>query len=334
MVGAFAGLRPRHGGEIGLGTRPCRAQGRGVKEDEGGFEGQSFIIAQRSAVSQLFGLSTVAVGAVEGGDIEGPPTTVFSGVLVELFGRAFILTAGHCVEDACERLIVDTGRQRQWTNFRPYVARSNHRYDGDGGVDHGYIELAPADKNTMEAIAKVFLNASQVDVVLASELHDEGDWMCLSGYPFDFYEGNDKGASIRMMHVPGLPAGRHNSPVSRLPPSSESVNKLDIAVPAGQHVGNTDDDPPTSVRLPPLHGASGGGLWRMRTLSPEGWSARRVSLVGTLSMASTSTAGDTVNWFYRRSLLSHHIRLIADDYEDLRDRLHQQWGLLAFMDAS
>ena len=303
-----------------------------VREDMDGYAGQMFLKEQRDVIGRHFGLSTVSLGAVLRGDVRGPPSTVFSGVLVELFGRAFILTAGHCVEDVGERLIVETGGRGQCTNFRPYVAGKNYRYDADtSGFDHGYIELAEHDSRTMEANAKLFLKPSQIDVVLSSELQNEGDWMCLSGYPIEFYRDIDAGVAIRMLHVSGRPTGCEDSPVSLLKPGREQVNSLDIAVPAGLHVGNTEDDPPTRVRLPPLEGASGGGLWRMRTRTREGWSAKSVALVGTLSSGSPTTFDDTVDWFYRCSLLSHHLRLIADDYDDLRKQLLDRWSLLAFV---
>lgn len=270
-----------------------------------------------------------------------------TGVLIELWGRFFILTAGHFEENyhRCvgpEGIILGNERHR----FGISIAREPHlfarpmgragfvipRRAEDYGADYGYIEVPPVYKGAIRAYTggKSFLNPSRLCVEYAEALTASCDRMVLAGFPWAKVE---RGSVVKtvLFHESTIIAGTGNAVRRGHPGAAEGLETVELSLSGSERICTTSGRF-EEISLPELEGVSGGGCWRCGFDGTGPWSAESMQL----SAIHTHTVSDFIDGkesrFGREVLIGHHLRLIADDYEDLRRSILSKWPMLEHPD--
>lgn len=244
-----------------------------------------------------------------------------SGVLFRLGGRSFILTAGHCVTAARERIISVP------------VARGAHRFDISpramnwGGLkevlDFGYFELAPSDVAIIESQHRAFIGPGRIALLDPTGTDQSSDVFSLCGYPaIEVVDNADGTRTPTPIDVVTLPASPPITPASTIAAPSTPIPHLDFWIPGEMRGlrGETE----TGASVPELRGASGGGWWLLNALhDSEGWSLDRLRLVGTHMGSSVDEPmpGGRTHRFARTALISSHMALLLHDFPELQKPL-------------
>jgi hypothetical protein len=79
-----------------------------------------------------------------------------------------------------------------------------------------------------------------------------------------------------------------------------------------------------NIEVPLLGGSSGGGCWKAGVRGSEAnWSPDQLLLTGIhVSSSSDNKAEDR---FAREVLIGYHLRLIADDLDQVSDNIYNRW---------
>jgi hypothetical protein len=255
-----------------------------------------------------------------------------SGVLVKLAKRFFVLTAGHCVtpasaQDANVLFVIST----QTTRFNPKIARHACVSDNDY-ADFGYFEIHPIDAREMEIRKKIFKNAEGLYVRSSVQLQAENDWMIVSGYPAllkqeELSDIDRVGTYFQHYLVLSRISGNDSAPPSPLPPSPIGIDVSDVWIPRRGLIDITSGGF-QEIDLHQLRGMSGGGFWKTNVRpNTETWNENEMMITGTHfgSRFDVRIEGDD-HVFAREVLISNHLRLLADDYPDLRQEIMDRWG--------
>ncbi|WP_297362778.1 hypothetical protein, partial [Acidiferrobacter sp.] len=239
-----------------------------------------------------------------------------SGTLVKLKDRYFILSAGHCVDDAGspdldEIAVLITTSPHE---FKPKLIRRARYPD----VDVGFFEVPCTDASTIEAKDRVFLSEGSISIMSAEDLKARNDWMCIGGYPGVLMEQKtDTGAGSRLLVYSTIIAGTGETPKPTEAPERR-CGMLDLWVPPSGNVLTTEHTN-QPVAIPTLSGASGGGCWLLRVRPHKvNWSADDISLVGTHVGSWEETVSGEKHLFGREILLSWHLVLIAKECPELK----------------
>jgi hypothetical protein len=249
-----------------------------------------------------------------------------SGVAVSLWGKHFLLTAGHCVkalEDKSNYLLmfpIKSCAHRRATEFRKlgFVADS-------GDLDVGYIELPETEKREAEAFSKVFLSSNRLQVISASELRREDERFIVTGYPAAYRKQiGSKGHSQGMEAVTTILAGTNGMPKNDADEIQAGRQVIDLWV-SDSDFARMIGGEWVPATLPEFPGMSGGGCWRTcADPQVENWSEGKIHLIGTHA-GSYRSEQLKEHRFAREILLGNHLLLIAKDYPDLRVHIFRAW---------
>jgi hypothetical protein len=295
------------------------------------FGRRRFLMPRGPEISQRLGLFTVPVGALERGSIGHPPTHVGSGVLVRLKDRFFVFTAGHCCDDIESTILIAIARHRDRPHrFEANVKNVRRVYTADG-ADYGYVEVGENDAATIQSQARVFASERLLQVVAQTQLITDFEWLTFAGYPRAFHTDYPQrnASGIRFMYIHGAPSGKTGTPQNPLSPPSPELHFVDLAVPQETTLA-AEDGSRRIVGLPSLAGVSGGGCWKPNRAA-ETWSPDQYRLVGVVSSGHSAEIGSEFASFFRVVLIAHHLKLVADDYPDLRDHIYSKFELLTFL---
>ena len=247
-----------------------------------------------------------------------------SGVLVEVGGQHFILTAGHCVELYQQQLCA-IGVEKGPHCYAPERWPSSHRVTA-GGRDYGFILVPETEVGRFTAGRCLFAGPKKFLVIRAGELKKNDDWMILAGYPLEIQAKSRRGMGSRLFVYPTTLAGSGSAPQSALPTPTEPVEYIDIWVP--RYGGVDPARNYADVDIPLLGGASGGGCWRAGVRGRERtWSPRDLRLAA-VHVASQRDR-NREHRFGREILVGHHLRLIAEEDRVLRSKIFALWPFLA-----
>jgi hypothetical protein len=272
---------------------------------------------------------TVALTFLAGDGAGEHPTGNGSGVLVQLEGRKFMLTAGHVLRDIAkaERCAI-TIRRGMHKFAPPSLGRAEYRFE-KGVLDFGFIEFAPSVASTIEANEKMFAGPNTLLVEPCAASIAANDWMVMAGFPDEVSKKAPQATGYRLVHTSTTLAGCGPAPASVLGPDSHQA--IDLWVPeniavysvTGKLEGN---------RVPAFAGASGGGAWKAGVRPIQAgiaWNVNKLKLVGIHIGSSDSTVlNGTPTRFAREVLIGHHLRLIADTTPALRAAVFARWPIL------
>lgn len=253
-----------------------------------------------------------------------------SASLIRIDGKFFIVSAGHIL-----RYLRDTTclipPSRTESHFIPKLEK--YRYYYSDSIDYGYAEIPAADASIFTANDRIFMSSDRILVASVDELKAANDWMVVSGYPAELMtiaeRSGGKGRGVRLMHLSTTMADVPPSPTSNLTVPPTGMQTIDLW--ADETGLETMPGEPKMVQIPRLGGSSGGGCWKGGVRpNPNGWNRDRLKL-SAVHIGSTSglvaIAGMKVR-FSREVLIGHHLRMIADDYPDLRSSIYRKWPML------
>jgi hypothetical protein len=237
---------------------------------------------------------------------------VQSGVLVRLQGRAFVLTAGHCVED-WEHRPMAFGVRWDPHRFTPTIATSAFRYDDK--CDYGFWEISHGDIGHFSYQRK-FVQPARIELSNPNMLREKEGSPIITGYPADLIIGDwDRSPTSRFLSYLTTVEGVDDAPEGASEDNkSEDCPVIDTVI-AEENFGSVSE-------VPHLGGASGGGYWWLEPME-EGTklSADHFKLIGTHSGHYCTDKGK----FARGHLIENHLHLIADEVPELRDFINETW---------
>lgn len=248
-----------------------------------------------------------------------------SGVLVTLGGRNFILTAGHCIEEyerAPDRLLL--GVQTAPHNLRPrFPLRTGKKLVIGASMDFGFIEVPP---NLFAQIKseKIFVPGRRLLVV--DDVSADRDLFAFLGVPRQLATHSAHDVTLSNYLYCTWVAGQFGLPPSNAHPPLAGVRVVDVHVSKeGPHhlIKDGCADPVTMAATPDLGGCSGAGCWKLGR-TEESWNSESVQLVG-IHIGHSTTGEET---FARSVLVGHHLRLLADEFADLREDIFKSWPIL------
>lgn len=295
-------------------------------------EPDAVLMREGEVVQRQLAFHTVPLFFFRGKADIGNCTGSGSGVLVKLEQkRFFILTAGHCVEQAGDAgneiaVGIDDGPHR-WI---PMIIRRGRRHSEHTEQDFGYFEIPALDAGRVQAGWNFFASEQAIDIVLPEDLITKNDWMVISGFPGDIMTGDPQSrVGAGLLTYSTTIAGTGTSPPSSFPRQKNNYRVLDLHVARKGNINSTAE-PKQEFSAPALSGASGGGCW-LAGVRPdaEQWKPQNMRLVG-IHIASYPVDED--NLFAREVLVGHHLRLIAEDCEDLREAMYKRWPNLGTFD--
>lgn len=255
------------------------------------------------------------------GQVKGHGT----GVLVRLNQRFFILTAGHCVQEAGDGEVAIGIRKEAHVFSRRF--HSEYRYDPKTQRDFGFFEIPQEDVGTIEAFDHTFLPESRLAVFPSEYWEELGDPMIISGNPLEHYQGDpDIHPKTHMFTYLTIPAGSSWAPVNSAATRTPGYQTLDLWAPQESNL-EVKEGKTQSADLPKLLGASGGGLWAVGMSDDmASWEAKRISLAGIhiASQFALPGSGDKDDIFFEL-LIGHHLHLIADSFADLGEYILDRW---------
>lgn len=294
------------------------------------FARRRFLMSVGPTISQRLGFFTVPLGFLPGTRDGERPSGFGSGVLVRLMDRYFVMTAGHCTKCIGAKVLIAIARHVPRAHrFEAPVRRVNSIKTGNG-LDCGYVELEARDAITIESSARVFASERTIQVLAPQRLISDFEWLTFAGYPYAFYtehpERNVTG--IRLTYIHGAPSGKIGTPENPSAPLVDGINYVDLAVPQETTLA-AEDDGRRIVGLPFLGGISGGGCWKPN-LANEPWTPDQYKLIGTVVAGHSAGIGSKYASHFRVILIAHHLKMIADDYPELREFLRAHFDLLAF----
>jgi hypothetical protein len=255
------------------------------------------------------------------------PIGLGSGVLVRLWDRFFILTAGHVVSDV----------ERSRAPVQLVIAESIHnaqfelpqrRFVWNQDADFGFFELHPHDAARVTARDKIFATDRWIYV---ADTIGEDDLYVASGFPEALVTGTEQ-RWLRFTCWLTSAAGTRKVPPS-IAPNPLGTRALDLCVDSKVGVAldfRKRDEPAEILRLKPqidpMPGVSGGPCWRTFSVDePTTWTPQRLRLVAThCGRLNVPHEGESYQ-FARQIGIGHHLNLICDTCPDLRDRILGAW---------
>lgn len=252
---------------------------------------------------------------------------VASGVPCRLFGRFFLLTAGHVLGglDESVRLLIGTPIPPDADKVfgeRPLavdVPSWGLTVTSDG-VDAGFLELVPKDVETETRLFHHSVAESHIGLV--SEKDWESSVVTLSGHPSTTKDPS-RSPSVQLLcyttGVAGVGGGPDVPESLDIKPDERNV-VLWIQEHENERTSPYSEKKPVSL-APLLGGMSGGGYWLTIPDDPQ------PILVGT--HASSTPAAYLINnetyRFARGTLLGTHLALVAYHHPDLAEPLIEKW---------
>lgn len=253
-----------------------------------------------------------------------------SGSLLRLGGRFFVISAGHVIKRLAGNVCLIPPSKSQ-SRFIPKLDK--YRYHDANGIDYGYAEIPAADAGNFTANDTLFMGPERIFVASYDELKSADDWMIIAGFPDDLMTVEDgdrrQGRGVRLLHLSTTIADVASAPKSNLVPPPSGMHVIDLwAAEAGLE---TMSGNPEMRQIPKLGGASGGGCWKANVRpDPNSWHRDRLKL-SAVHIGSTqdlvAVNGMQVR-FSREVLIGHHLRMIADDYPELREDMYRSWPIL------
>lgn len=258
---------------------------------------------------------------------------VASGVPCRLFGRFFLLTAGHVLGglDESVRLLIGTPIPADADRVfgeRPLavdVPSWGLTVTSDG-VDAGFLELVPKDADTE---TRLFGHSvAESHIALAVESDFEHAVVTLSGHPSTTKADTSSPTVQLLCYTTGV-AGKGGGPA--VPESlgiAPDERNVVLWIQERDATRAQTYDPYREERrvdlAPLLGGMSGGGYWLTRQGDDE------PLLVGTHASSTPSSylIGTDVYRFARGTLLGTHLALVAYHHPELAEHLVERWPAL------
>lgn len=245
-----------------------------------------------------------------------------SGCLLELGRRHFLITAGHCADRFEKGYDLNLIISDKPPAIMPSVHKKGFRHDRGTILDYGYFEIE--DAGMIEAKQKIFMTAGRLKVIPSVRLDRLEEAGVLAGFPTDI-ASRDKGGYEARLLASMLPLpGCGFSPKGQRPNPALGVNAL--LIPVSEKVLEGDTRDPTLTDLPKLQGSSGGGFWIPENLASSEWLTLRLVAIH-VGVRPKEESPDGFRLLCE-VMVGHHLRLIADDYPDLRDEIITSWPFL------
>jgi hypothetical protein len=247
-----------------------------------------------------------------------------SAVPVRIHDRSFLLSAGHCIKEILagpsDSLRLAVGVEQRGC-VRAKVGKNKLCFQES--CDFGYIEIAPLDAATLESSGYVFSSFKSITCLSSQDVAVRpDDWFILAGFPAALREQSAHGDALQFFHACTKLSYAENAP-HPLPPPAVGVTVFDLWMPPG--AVNYLSGAFERFAMPPLSGASGGGCWKANLYpDPDSWTAKRTRLCG----IHIGTIPGHEHFFARSVSVAHHLRMIADDYPDLREFIFTTWPLV------
>lgn len=266
------------------------------------------------ALSKL-ALHTMPVCVFEGSVHKEQLVEICSGVPIRIGSRYFLLSAGHCIGGSQkDDRIIAVGVKKLGSPYVPVVVNSAFRYEPDSEIDFGFWEIAAYDAGNIKE-KHVFLSLNNIKVVTTEECVALDDWMMLAGYPGGSPDFELKKIVSEILGHTTIMAGTDKGPKIPIPRLQPEINLLDIWVaPEGQ------SEP---FDIPDLAGCSGGGIWLsgVRQKGKIHWTVDDMYLVAIYIGSKEIEMDNIVHRLGRAVSIGHHLNLIANSYDDLRDSI-------------
>jgi len=231
------------------------------------------------------------------------------------------MTAGHCVYDYQHNICMFGVRWNQH-RYIPDKWKSNYRFIEEDGVDFGYIQIPANEISQFSAGIRVFAGIDRLLPINSEQVRSRDDWMVLAGYPASIAEKTEEGQGMRLLCGSTVLAGIGNAPISTMPIPNQPIEYTDLWFPEHGNIQPADNY--NELIIPQLAGSSGGGCWIAGVRGNDTkWSPSHLRLTG-IHVAS-SQSEDQENRFAREVLIGHHLRLIAEDYRNMRSYIYERW---------
>ncbi len=247
-----------------------------------------------------------------------------TGILARIASRYFILSAGHCVRDSAgSGKVLALGVKKKAPPLRAQIANSGYCYKPNTEIDFGYWELAEYDAGDLKG-NHVFISLDGIVSASPAELVSLNDWMVLAGFPGEIPPPGIRKYTAQIFAYTTILAGPSNSGIipTRL---HEEIGMLDLCVEAKGDLATTEEHA-KQIDIPDLGGCSGGGVWLSGVRSErDDWKSENMRLAGIY----------IGNWPYEKGrrfgravLVGHHLNLIANHYDDLREEICKRFPRL------
>ncbi len=260
--------------------------------------------------------------------VDGGADWMGSGVLVELFDRHFILTAGHCVRDTRNWDSVHVGISQTRHRFDVRFSRGHMTYRNEANQpfrDHGYFELDRASADWIASMNKIFMGAGRLSAAGTDISQELGGIAVLSGFPGSVANQTGQGVGSRFLacgvFLPDMmPCAEGGNPTPFDAGQSVDICVTDQMLRDNSGSWSLED-------FPALEGASGGGFWLPEVANRD--TELRLKLAG-IRVGRVLVPPSVPGFIrFREVLVGHHLRLIADEHEDLRESIFEMWPGLA-----
>jgi hypothetical protein len=239
-----------------------------------------------------------------------------SGVLVELDGHYFILTAGHCVEYYYDHRKIHLRGMITRPPFEADIFEVGIKLpepvlaDWPGALveDYGFYELDPRGIEAVHDNGKCFLGKNNLCVHEEKKFLEAWTRGILSGFPLCMTEVIKGAVRSRFLTLNMSP-----DMVSYSPGNYRKCINIDLPQ-------TMSDDLPAS-----LEGTSGGGFWiqgREELNNPL-----NLKLAG-INVGTPKSNGTEIGRKMMVTLVGHHLRRIADLTDDLEDLILGTWCFL------
>lgn len=265
---------------------------------------------------------------------------MFSSVAVRIKDRYFFFTAGHCVDDYLNdgkpynlyALVSNNNSQASTTAglMKCIPARENKIVEQERGMDIGYFEIPPVTVTAIQTQNKLFLPEHRLEVMKSSDYRRGLRPVMLYGYPEERLLSSGKVRTVNAISLMYKDAEAKQFTVSEYPVApADGVNVIDFAVTeeANQFTGNSEEEATSHViTINSLTGASGCGWWYLPK-EEDKWDPSQLRLIAThFGRLKPKNFPRTV---HRAVMIGHHLKLIAQDYPDLKEHIESTWSILS-----
>ena len=249
-----------------------------------------------------------------------------TGILVNLWGARFILTAGHCVAERSKgSMLVQIATVE--SRFEPRMKAVDYE-DDSNSKDWGYFRLSEESAEQIRASTKVFASHKRLIVSSRAQAQAIDDCYIIGGFPSAI------GARDERVHRPGfylhvgVLAGNAGRPAPFL--RHRGLHYVDLLFRKNEQIRkiNMDGGPD---RLTSLAGASGGGCWKSNARLAANWTAELMQLWGihTGTFSRDFAEDDEDVGFAREVSIGHVLKLIARDDPELGVEIFREWPILS-----
>lgn len=287
----------------------------------------AFMIEQGPAIQERLNYYTVPIYIFGKQPIFEDIRECGTGILVTLGQRRFIVTAGHCAK-SLESSTYAISVMKEPHKFTPRLAKIGFRFIPDTAIDYGYAEIPPNHHADFTAGSRIFMGVNRMNVETSAQLTAALDRMIVAGYPGEMMKLADGRHCSTFFYNSTIIAGTGSAPPSTISPAALGMQVVDLSIGRDGQV-NTTSGNFEDMLLPQFSGASGGGCWRSNYQTGVEWDPDQIKLSAIHIGSSAETeANGKYHRFARQVLIGHHLRLIADDYPDLRGEMLKQWPQL------